>query len=196
MNKKFCDRMKRLRNESGKTQGEMAELLGVQRSTYGEYERGKIMPPVEKLEQLAKIFHVRPSYLIGWDSEELADNLGESKLAETIKRLREEKQKTLFEMSQEIEIPFEMLSQYEKGTRKIPYTALKKIAKYFGVDITLLYGMEFDTGLEEKQELKEGIKRLKMAETWNREIGKAIFDEEELAELINYAKYIISKRNK
>lgn len=99
-------------------------------------------------------------------------------------------------MSQEIEIPFEMLSQYEKGTRKIPYTALKKIAKYFGVDITLLYGMEFDTGLEEKQELKEGIKRLKMAETWNREIGKAIFDEEELAELINYAKYIISKRNK
>lgn len=54
MNKKFCDRMKRLRNESGKTQGEMAELLGVQRSTYGEYERGKIMPPVEKTGTVGK----------------------------------------------------------------------------------------------------------------------------------------------
>ena len=43
----------------------MAGLLGVQRSTYGEYERGRIRPPAEKLFELADYFGVCMGYLSG-----------------------------------------------------------------------------------------------------------------------------------
>lgn len=192
----FRERLKNLRLKAGKTQDDMARLLNINRSTYGEYERGKIMPPVDKIEQIANILNVRPYYLIGWDTPEAEENTDESALADKIKKLREEKNKTLVEMALEIGMTPDMLSDYETGMRKIPFTAVKKLAKYFGVDITLLYGFEFGSGTGEKEELKENVRRLKTAETWNREIGKAMFTDEELAELINYAKYILSKRKK
>lgn len=65
MNEKFASRLRELRKGSGRTQDDMAGLLGVQRSTYGEYERGKIRPPAEKLLELADYFGVCMGYLSG-----------------------------------------------------------------------------------------------------------------------------------
>ncbi len=61
----FNIRLKSLRAEAGKTQNDMAEFLHVQRSTYGEYERGKIMPPYDKIKKLADYFGVSIDYLMG-----------------------------------------------------------------------------------------------------------------------------------
>lgn len=65
----FKDRLRLVRGKSGKTQEEIASLLNIKRSTYGEYERGKIMPPIDKVEQLAKLLETTPQYLLGWESE-------------------------------------------------------------------------------------------------------------------------------
>lgn len=194
MSNKFSIRLKELRTKSKKTQEDIANLLHIKRSTYGEYERGKITPPVDKIEQLADIFGVKPHYLIGWDTANIENNKEESKLAITLKQMREDKHKTLEEMSDEIGIPIKVLSQYENGIRKIPYSALKKLANYFELDILYLHGMELNTGLESREELAESVYRLRMAEIWNREIGKSMFSDEELYELINFGKYILYKR--
>lgn len=61
----FSSRLKYLRKEKGKTQQSIAELLKVQRSTYGEYERGKILPPMDKLKVLADYFGISVDYLMG-----------------------------------------------------------------------------------------------------------------------------------
>ena len=61
----FSIRLKTLRKEREKTQGDMSKLLHIQRSTYGEYERGKIMPPVSKIKVLADYFGVSVDYLMG-----------------------------------------------------------------------------------------------------------------------------------
>lgn len=64
----FAERLKYLRtHHNGKklTQEEMSKLLKVQRSTYGEYERGKIKPPMDKLNFLANYFDVSVDYLLG-----------------------------------------------------------------------------------------------------------------------------------
>ena len=55
----FSKRLKALRKDREKTQEDMSKLLNIQRSTYGEYERGKIMPPVEKIKILAHILNTR-----------------------------------------------------------------------------------------------------------------------------------------
>ena len=58
-------RLKHLRHERGETQDHTAKKLGIQRSTYGEYERGKITPPTDKLFHLAAHFNVAADYLLG-----------------------------------------------------------------------------------------------------------------------------------
>lgn len=61
----FSKRLKMLRLENKKTQQDLADFLGVRRSTYGEYERNKIMPPYDKLEKLAGYFGVTVDWLVG-----------------------------------------------------------------------------------------------------------------------------------
>lgn len=65
MESAFAKRLKSVRKESKKTQQEMADMLGVRRSTYGEYERGKIVPPFDKMEKLASYFKVSVDWLVG-----------------------------------------------------------------------------------------------------------------------------------
>ena len=66
MNTLFCKRLKKLRKEYEKTQQDVAKILKVNRSTYGAYESGKIMPPADKCKALADYFHVSLDYLLGY----------------------------------------------------------------------------------------------------------------------------------
>lgn len=61
----FSKRLKLLRLERKKTQQDLADVLGVRRSTYGEYERGKITPPYDKIERLATYYSVSVDWLVG-----------------------------------------------------------------------------------------------------------------------------------
>ena len=67
--KSFNTKIKDLRKEHKKTQQNMADLLKIRRSTYGEYERGKILPPMDKMKILADYFNVSIDYLIGGSNE-------------------------------------------------------------------------------------------------------------------------------
>lgn len=71
MNDLLRKRLKKKRQEAGLTQEEVAKRLNIQRTTYGEYERGKISPPSETVEKIAKILHTTPQYLYGWDENEI-----------------------------------------------------------------------------------------------------------------------------
>lgn len=61
----FAQRLKNLRKEKKKTQQDIADFLEIRRSTYGEYERGRIMPPYEKIKRLSDHFNVSVDYLMG-----------------------------------------------------------------------------------------------------------------------------------
>ena len=65
MNELFRIRLKALRKEHLKTQEDMAKVLGISRSTYAEYERGKIIPSVGILEAISKYFNISVDYLMG-----------------------------------------------------------------------------------------------------------------------------------
>lgn len=65
MNTIFPERLKALRKDHERRQEDMAKLLKIQRSTYGEYERGKIVPPIDKIKILADYFGVSVDYLMG-----------------------------------------------------------------------------------------------------------------------------------
>ena len=65
MHERFKQRLIKLRKEAGKTQEQMANTFGIERTTYGGYERGDIMPPFDKLKAISDYFNVSIDYLIG-----------------------------------------------------------------------------------------------------------------------------------
>lgn len=88
MNDALAKRLKELRKNRGKTQQQMAETLKVLRSTYGEYERGKIAPPMDKLQSLATYFDVSIDYLIGnTNSKRAKDETPTEDVSESLARI-------------------------------------------------------------------------------------------------------------
>lgn len=57
------DRLRALREQSGKTQRELAALLCINRVSYTQYENNKRTPPPDTLRKLAIIFNVSVDYL-------------------------------------------------------------------------------------------------------------------------------------
>lgn len=55
----------KLRKEVGKTQGEMASILKVSKSTIGMWETGRRLPSPELYEQIADYFNIDIDYLYG-----------------------------------------------------------------------------------------------------------------------------------
>ena len=58
-------RLKDCREDSDRTQAEIAEMLGTYQSHYGKYERGEREIPVHLLIKLAKYYNVSLDYLAG-----------------------------------------------------------------------------------------------------------------------------------
>ncbi len=63
-NVEFGERLKSFRTLNGMTQGEVAQVLGVDRSTYTYYEKGRV-PTLDSLSIIANLFSVSVAELIG-----------------------------------------------------------------------------------------------------------------------------------
>ena len=60
----FAEFLKRIRNTAGYTQQNLADLLGVDRSTYSYYETGKTEPNIRQLTKIAALYNLRLDDLI------------------------------------------------------------------------------------------------------------------------------------
>ena len=63
MTSKLAQNLFKLRKSMGLTQQQVADAVGIKRSTYAYYERGTT-PTLEVIEKLAKVFNVTASYLM------------------------------------------------------------------------------------------------------------------------------------
>jgi len=64
--KDFTKIFKELREESGLTQTEFAQELGINKSNVTRWENGQRKPDAENLYKLAKYFDVTIEYLLGY----------------------------------------------------------------------------------------------------------------------------------
>ena len=77
MKETMADRIKRLRIEAGMTQEELAEHLGTQKAIISKYESGRVSNlKRETIKKMADIFNVTPSYLMCFENELPAKNIG------------------------------------------------------------------------------------------------------------------------
>ena len=62
-------RIKHLRQLNKMSQEELGKRVGVQRAAINKYEKGTVTNiPIATIENIAKIFDVSPTYIVGWDA--------------------------------------------------------------------------------------------------------------------------------
>ena len=69
MEKKFHEILKEARLNAGLTQSQLAEKIGVAKSTYCNWEQGTREPNVLKLKAIAKALGVTGDYLLGMEEQ-------------------------------------------------------------------------------------------------------------------------------
>ena len=61
----YVQRIRNLREDSDKTQAEIAEILGTSQTMYARYERGANELPIRHLITLCEYYHVSADYILG-----------------------------------------------------------------------------------------------------------------------------------
>ena len=67
------EKLTQLRRRAGFTQQELADILGVERSTYTGYEVGKTQIPVDKIQMLSVIYNVPLDFFMEYEGSFLND---------------------------------------------------------------------------------------------------------------------------
>lgn len=80
-------RITMLRKELKLTQAQLAQKLGVGRTTVNGYEQGIISPPPEKIKMMSEIFDVTTDYIIGKSDDRLLTVKDNNDIAEKMKDL-------------------------------------------------------------------------------------------------------------
>ena len=108
MEEGMAQRIKTLRQEKGLTLEQVADVVGVGKSTVRKWETGMIANMKrDKIADLAKALGTTPAYLMGWDEKddekkdsptELQLSEGEKALLDLFNRVPEDKQQLVLQM--------------------------------------------------------------------------------------------------
>lgn len=80
-------RITMLRKELKLTQAQLAQKLGVGRTTVNGYEQGIIAPPPDKIKMMSEIFDVTTDYIIGKSDDRILTVKDNNDIAEKMKDL-------------------------------------------------------------------------------------------------------------
>ena len=104
MEKNMAQRIKALRQEKGLTLEQVADVVGVGKSTVRKWETGMIANMKrDKIADLAKALGTTPEYLMGWDEQKSSPSEpslteGEQILLNLFRQIPEDQQRVFLEM--------------------------------------------------------------------------------------------------
>lgn len=183
-------RIKDRRIELNMSVDELAKRLNKNRATIYRYEKGDIENlPVDILESLSKALDTTPQYLMGWNGEHASQK--EVTIGDVLKALRLSNNLTIEEFSKEIGIPVKEIENYEARKGQIPVNIIHTVADFFGVSISDIINAN-----TKSNKITVNKQRLKNFKIWHEEFGNIDFTDEEVKKMIEYAKFVISQRDK
>lgn len=102
------DRIKEQRELNGISQVELSEKIGVSKQTLYKYENNVVTNiPSDKVQAVANVLNISPSYLMGWEDNLSSENadiipdlMSDKELFDSVKKLTElnkEHQQTIFD---------------------------------------------------------------------------------------------------
>ena len=98
----FARNLSRYLQRSGKSQREMADIMGVSSSTFNDWANGRKYPRIDKIEFMANYFGIKKSDLIEEEKESSPNELqlteGEKLLLDLFRKVPEENQQMVLQM--------------------------------------------------------------------------------------------------
>jgi transcriptional regulator with XRE-family HTH domain len=149
------EKIREVRTALGFTQQEIAEKLDVKKQTIHKYENGTIKNiPLDKLEALASVLETSIEHLLGLNDKSIKDEMdsGQDKnesisstkndLSNKIKLLLKDRHLTKYRLSVDTAIPASTIQEFTEYGRYPSVPNLIKLARYFGVSVDFLLGIE------------------------------------------------------
>lgn len=142
------ERMKDIRTYFGNTQKELADVLGVSRSTYAGWENGLDAIILPKLNDFCNYYGVSLDYICGLTNTKkydvINDKIDKSVLGNNLKEIRTNNKHTQEKVANIINVDQSNYSKCELGKMYIHTYALIEFAKHYKVSIDWLCGKTKD----------------------------------------------------
>ncbi len=137
-------KLKELRNEYNITQKEMADILGIKRSSYNQFEQQYDIIPINRLNQIANYFNVSIDYILNLNTIKSYDNnlkdLNNYIIKNRIKTLRKELKLTQIKMAEVLNTVQPVIANYENGKNLISTPFLYTLCKTYNISADYLLG--------------------------------------------------------
>lgn len=147
-------RLRELREDLNTNQAQVANELGITQASYGLYEREKRSPDYYTLKRLANYYSTNMAYLLGetdvktpFPPTQSVINTTDTELHSTkiligskLHDFRTEKELTMKKVAAFINLTAQSYSYYEKDQRSPDYDTLLKLANYFDVSVSYIFG--------------------------------------------------------
>lgn len=133
-----------LREKYELTQKEIANILGVDKSTYAAWERGRDLFPLKRLIDLANYYEVSIDFITGQSKNktynDLTNHIDMKLLQIRIREVRIENNYTQECLAKELNTTHSAISSYENGHLVMPLILLYQLSIQLNISIDYLLG--------------------------------------------------------
>lgn len=138
------ERLKSIREERNLRQIDIANILGIKRSTYTSYEIGRDTIPINHLNNLCNYFNTSIDYALGLSKQRQYKNLrkqiNKNILKINLKMIRKENNLTQLQIAKILNISRSTWTGYEYGKYQIPTLLLYELSKRYNYSMDYLLG--------------------------------------------------------
>ena len=140
----YKEKLKAIRERIGPTQREIAEILGIQRGLYAQYETEYTVIPIKHLNTICNYFNISLDYIFGFKETTLYKDSRrdiDKKLSGLrLKEFRKSKKFTQVKLAEILNTTQSTIAEYERGTNIIATPFLYTICKNYNVSADYLLG--------------------------------------------------------
>ncbi len=144
MTRLLMERLRILREENNLTQAKIANIIGIDRSTYSSYETERDTIPIVHLNKLSNYFGYSIDFVLGLTSQKKYSNSKEdidlTKTAIRLKMLRKEYKITQMKMAKILNIARSTWANYEGAKQQIGTLTLSYLASKYHYSIDYILG--------------------------------------------------------
>ena len=145
-------RIQDTRIDNDLSQKQMAEILGMSKYIYNNFESGRTKFSLEKIIEFANYFNLSLDYLLNLSNHKSYNNYSNADIKginNKLLKIRKEKQLSQEKFGTLLAVPQRTYASYEKNERPIPLNFLIKVAKATN------YSLDYLTGRTSNQYIKK-----------------------------------------
>lgn len=177
----FPKNLQKIMSEKDLKQKDIAQVLGVTPSAINDWVRGKKYPRVDKIETLAKYFGIDKSAL----TEEQPRTLTPAEVGTELRSILKSKDLSPAEVDKLASLKLGTTAKIIAGKYEPHIDVAIKLSAVLDVPAPLILGVQEDA---------QAISRQRFRTRLYQEIPDLILNDDEITEIINYIKYLMSKR--